>query len=60
MIATINKNVNKKFDELTLKLTEIDRKVFETTKLAEENKWQIDSVIQERDSLSTKAVKLNS
>ena len=38
MIATINKNVNKKFDELTLKLTEIDRKVFETTKLAEENK----------------------
>ena len=53
-IATVNQNMNKKFDELTQKLQEMDRKVSETIKLAEDNKRQIDYLVQERDSLSTK------
>ena len=32
----------------------MDRKVSQTTKLAEENKRQIDYLVQERDSMSTK------
>ena len=46
--------MNKKFDELTLKPTESDCKVFETIRLTEDNKWQIDCLVQERDGLSTK------
>ena len=53
-IATVKENMNKKFDELTQKLQEMDRKVSETTKLAEGNKRQIDNLVQERDSLSMK------
>ena len=46
--------MNKKFDELTQRLQEMDRKVSETIKLAEDNNRQIDYLVQERDSLSTK------
>ena len=46
--------MNKKCDELTQKLQEMNRKVSETIKLAEDNKRQIDYLVQERDSLSTK------
>ena len=46
--------MNKNFDKLTLKPTEIDRKFFETTRLTKDNKWQIDCLVEERDSLSTK------
>lgn len=46
--------MNKNFDKLTLKPTEIDRKFFETTRLTEDNKWQIDCLVEERDILSTK------
>ena len=53
-IATVNENMNKQFDELTQRLQELNRKVSETTKLAEDNKRQIDYLVQERDSLSTK------
>ena len=53
-IATVNENMNKQFDELTQRLQEMNRKVSETTKLAEDNKRQIDYLVQERDSLSTK------
>ena len=53
-IATVNENMNKKCDELTQKLQEMNRKVSETIKLAEDNKRQIDYLVQERDSLSTK------
>ena len=49
-----NENMNKKFDELTQRLQEMDRKVSENTKLAKDNKRQIDYLVQERDSLSTK------
>ena len=44
-IATVNQNMNKKFDELTQKLQEMDRKVSETIKLAEDNKRQIDYLV---------------
>ena len=53
-IASVNENMNKKFNELTQKLQEMDRKVSETTKLAEDNKRQIDYLVQERYSMSTK------
>ena len=53
-IASVNENMNKKSNELTQRLQEMDRKVAETTKLAEDNKRQIDCLVQERDSLSTK------
>ena len=33
----------------------MDRKVSQTTKLAEENKRQIDYLVQERDSMKTKS-----
>ena len=46
--------MNKKFDELTPRLQEIDRKFSETEKLAEDKKRQIDYLVQEIDSLSTK------
>ena len=46
--------MNKKFDELTQRLQEMDLKVSETTKLDEDNKKQIDYLVQERDSLNTK------
>ena len=35
-------NINKKLDELTQRLQEMDCKVSETTKLSEDNKRQID------------------
>ena len=38
----------------TQRLQEMDHKVSETTKLAEDNKRQVDYLAQERDSLSTK------
>ena len=53
-MTTVNENMNKKFDELTQRLQEMDRKVSETIKLAENNNRQIDYLVQERDSLSTK------
>ena len=53
-IATVNENMNKKFDELTQKLQEMDRKVSETIKLAEDNKRHIDYLVQKKGSLSTK------
>ena len=53
-IATVNENWNKKFDEPTQRLQEMDRKVSETTKLAEDNKRQIDYLVQKRDTLSVK------
>ena len=53
-IASLNENMNKKFDELTPRLQEMDRKVSETAKLAGDNKRQIDYLVQERDSLSMK------
>ena len=58
-IATVNKSINKKFDELTLKLQEIDNIVSETTKLAEYSKRQMNYLVQERlkNSLSTKIEK---
>ena len=37
-IASVNKNFNKKFDELTQRLQEMDRKVFQTIKQAKANK----------------------
>ena len=46
--------MNKKFDELTQRLQEMDLQVSETTKLDEDNKKQIDYLVQERDSLNTK------
>ena len=46
--------MNKKFDELTQRLQEMDLKVSETTKLDEDNKKQIHYLVQERDSLNTK------
>ena len=46
--------MDKKFDELTQRLQEIDCKVSETTELAKDNKRQIDYLVQERDSLSMK------
>ena len=53
-IAIVNVNMNKKFDELTQRLQEMDLKVSKTTKLAEENKRQTDYLRQKRDSLSKK------
>ena len=53
-IATVNENWNKIFDEPTQRLQEMDRKVSETTKLAEDNKRQIDYLVQKRDTLSVK------
>ena len=53
-IATVNENMNKKFDKLTQRLQEMDCKVSETTKLVEDNKRQIDYLVQERDSLNMK------
>ena len=53
-ITTVNENMNKIFDELTQRLQEMDRKFSETIKLAENNNRQIDYLVQERDSLSTK------
>ena len=47
-IASVNENINKKFDELTQRLREMDHKVSETTKLAVGNKRQIDYLVQER------------
>ena len=49
-IAIVNENMNKKFDELTQRLQEMDRKVSETTKLAEENKRQTGYLRQEREA----------
>ena len=49
-IATVNENMNKQFDELTQRLQEMDRKVSETTKLAEENKRQTGYLRQEREA----------
>ena len=46
--------MNEKFDELTPRLQEIDHKFSETEKLAEDKKRQIDYLVQEIDSLSTK------
>ena len=51
---SVNENMNKKFDELTQRLQEMDHKVSETKKLAKDNKRQIDYLVQERDNLSTK------
>ena len=47
--------MNKKFDKLTPKLREIDGKVSETTKLAEDNKRQVGYLVQEKDSLRKKS-----
>ena len=47
--------MNKKFDKLTPKLQEIDGKVSETTKLAEDNKRQVGYLVQEKDSLRKKS-----
>ena len=46
--------MNKKFDELTPRLQEIDHKFSETEKQGEDKKRQIDYLVQEIDSLSTK------
>ena len=52
-IATINNgNMNNKFDKRWQRLHEMDRKVSETAKQAEDNKRQTDYLVQEEDSLS--------